>query len=599
MLPNKLHNFNRAEFEDTCRRKFFFDNAFDIYGGVAGLYDYGPVLCAIKNNFIQEWRRHFILEENMCEIECTCVTPEEVFHHSGHIARFNDVMIKDDKTGECFRLDKHLESVFEEMVENKKTDPVQLPILKQLLIDVGSMNIEQLKQVVEKYNVKSPKGNPLSEPFPFNLMFKNAIGPDGNKVGYLRPELAQGIFMNFKRLMDTNNAKQIPFAIASIGQAFRNEIAPRNSLLRVREFTLAEIEHFVDPNNKSHSKFNTIKDIGIFAWKRELQAEGKEPVLSTIGELVANKTIDNETLGYFIGRTQLFLQNIGVKYVRFRQHRKDEMAHYAQDCWDAECLTSYGWVECVGIADRSAYDLTQHSNGSKTELCVREDLEKPIFVQKKKIVADRELIKKTFDKDAGRIINYLEKVLNPNSIEYSDLNIELGGNKYDILQNMYDIVTEGEKQTYRKYIPNVIEPSFGIGRILYSCLEQNYFVRNGEEKRAGFSIGPNLAYRQVAVISVIQNEKFEPIIKKICTDLNKLHVTFYTDDSKVAIGKKYARIDEIGIPYCITCDSENDGCVTLRERDSMKQVRIKIEKVVNIVNDLCIDKIDFEQLSMK
>lgn len=178
MLPQKLQNFNRAEFEDTCKRKFFFDNAFDLYGGVAGLYDYGPVLCAIKNNFIQEWRRHFIIEENMCEIECTCVTPEEVFIHSGHVARFNDVMCKDTKTGECFRLDKHLENVLEEMLsklqqpseangklqqsneasDNKNTDQNTISELKQLLIDVGSMKLEALKEVVEKYNVKSPKG---------------------------------------------------------------------------------------------------------------------------------------------------------------------------------------------------------------------------------------------------------------------------------------------------------------------------------------------------------------------------------------------------------------------------------------------------------
>ena len=154
MLPNKLENFNRSEFEDTCKRKFFFDSSFDIYGGVAGLYDYGPVLCTIKNNFIQLWRRHFILEENMSEIECTCITPEEVFINSGHVERFNDIMCRDTKTGECFRLDKYLETVLESAQSIQSS-----PELKQLLIDVGSMNIEQLKNVVLKYNIKSPKGN--------------------------------------------------------------------------------------------------------------------------------------------------------------------------------------------------------------------------------------------------------------------------------------------------------------------------------------------------------------------------------------------------------------------------------------------------------
>jgi glycyl-tRNA synthetase len=590
-MLHKLPKFNRAEFEDTCRRKFFFDNSFDLYGGVSGLYDYGPVLCTIKNNFIQEWRKHFILEENMCEIECTCVTPEEVFIHSGHVARFNDVMCRDTKTGECFRLDKHLEDVLENII-NESTDPLVLYELKQLLIDVGSMNIDGLKHVINKYNIKSPKGNELSNPFPFNLMFKNSIGPDGAKVGYLRPELAQGIFMNFKRMMDTYNAKQIPFAIASIGQAFRNEIAPRNSLLRVREFTLAEIEHFVDPNNKTHSNFDSVKNVFILAWDRDLQSTGTDPSFLTIGKLVENKTIDNETLGYFIGRTQMFLTNIGVKYVRFRQHRKDEMAHYAQDCWDAECLTSYGWVECVGIADRSAYDLTQHSNGSGKELFVREELKIPIIVEKKILVPNHKLIKETFNKYAGRIINDIKKVDVNSETLISGINLyysEKDGSTthFHVTTDMYNIITEQTRETYRKYIPNVIEPSFGIGRILYSCLEQNYFVRNEEEKRAVFSILPILAYRHVGVLNLTQNEILKPISKKICDDLGKHHMTYYTDDSNVSIGKKYARIDEIGIPYCITCDFENDGRVTLRERDSTKQIRIDINIIAQVVEDLC------------
>lgn len=600
MLPNKLPNFNRIEFTETCKRKFLFDNSFDLYGGTAGLFDYGPVLCAIKNNFIQEWRRHFILEENMFEIETTCLTPEEVFINSGHVEKFNDVMCKDIKTGECFRLDKLIENYLEDMIEkNKNTSNIeQQNILKQLLINVGSMNIEKLKEVVNNYKIKSPSGNELGEPYPFNLMFSNKIGPDGNKLGYLRPELAQGIFLNYKRLIDTFYAKEIPFAIASIGQAFRNEIAPRHGLLRVREFTLAEIEYFIDPENKSHPKFDQIKNISIFAWNKELQETGKNHVLVTIGELVDKKIIDNETLGYFIGRTQIFLQGIGIKYVRFRQHRKDEMAHYAQDCWDAECLTSHGWIECVGLADRSAYDLIQHSKGTKENLSFTKTLEKPIFVEKKKIVANKSLIKNEFEKNAGRLIHHLEKVLDPTKTNYQDLEIKFDNfdQIFHIKRNMFDIVTEGEVIKTREYIPNVIEPSFGVGRILYSLLEQNYYVRNAEEKRSVFSITTKLAYRQVAVVSVIHNEKFKNEILKICNDLKKRNISVYTDDSKVSIGKKYARMDEIGIPFCITCDSEGDNKVTIRERDSMKQIRVSINKIYNIIFNLCNNLIFWNEL---
>jgi glycyl-tRNA synthetase len=428
MLPNKL-NINRKEFEDTCKRKFIFDAAFDIYGGTSGLYDYGPILCTMKNNFLQNWRRHFVVEDNLCEIECTCVTPEEIFINSGHVAKFNDIMCKDVCTGECIRLDKHIEQFLEQSIyrmehandpdkfinpndarwESNYVDYDLLRTMKQLLIDVGSMNIEQLSGLIKRFNIKSPNGNDLSEPFPFNLMFKNNIGPDSNKTGYLRPELAQGIFMNFKRILDTYNAKQIPFGIASIGQAFRNEIAPRNSLLRVREFTLAEIEYFVDPNNKNHPKFNDIMNVKIYAWNRNSQTSGNKPEQKTIGELVNAGIINNQTLGFYIAKTQQFLENIGMKYIRFRQHRSDEMAHYACDCWDAECLSSYGWIECVGIADRSAYDLTCHSNGSKKDLSVREELKEPIFITKRKAIINDKLIKEKYGKEAGKIINYLKK----------------------------------------------------------------------------------------------------------------------------------------------------------------------------------------------
>jgi glycyl-tRNA synthetase len=595
MLPTKLPNFNRDEFEDTCKRKFFYGPSFEIYQGVAGLYDYGPILCAIKNNFLQEWRRHFIIEENMCEIECTCLTPEEVFIHSGHVARFNDVMCRDMKTGECFRLDKLLEGVLEGILENAPEDRV----IRQLLIDVGSMTIPALTDVVNTYNVKSPQGNELSEPFPFNLMFNNTIGPDGTKKGYLRPELAQGIFMNFKRILDTYNAKSIPFAIASIGQAFRNEIAPRNSLLRVREFTLAEIEHFVDPNNKNHPKFDSVVDVTIYAWDRNLQARGAEPLLRKISDLVLDGIIDNQTLGYFIGRTQMFLQTVGIKYARFRQHRSDEMAHYAQDCWDCECLTSYGWVECVGIADRSAYDLTQHSGGSGKDLCMREILEVPIMVPKLRVWAKKDELKRKFSNWAGRINakldkkNYHDLVKKDGGLIVLQIEEKGGLKEFEIGPEFYDVVAEEEKQTFRTYIPNVIEPSFGVGRILYACLEQNYSVRNGEEKRSVLSIRPNIAFRHVGVMALIQNERFDPLIKKICDSLSKRHLTFYTDSSKVTIGKKYARLDEMGIGFCITADFEDDGKVTLRERDTTLQVRVSVDCVAELVEKLCRGDIQF------
>lgn len=179
-------------------------------------------------------------------------------------------------------------------------------------------------------------------------MFDTAIGPEGDKKGYLRPETAQGQFLNFSKLLEFNNAK-MPFASASIGKSFRNEISPRSGLLRVREFLMAEIEHFVDPKAKAHRRFREVEQVQCRFLPKGVQQEGKTEVTEvTIGHAVKSGMVDNETLGYFLVRIWLFLQKIGcdMSRVRFRQHMNNEMAHYATDCWDAEIHTSYVLPNC-------------------------------------------------------------------------------------------------------------------------------------------------------------------------------------------------------------------------------------------------------------
>jgi glycyl-tRNA synthetase len=578
-----MHSFNSSAFKDTCVRRFFFDRSFDIYGGVAGLYDYGPVMCSINNNFLSEWR-HFFIRDNINEIETTAMTPEAVFVSSGHVEKFNDIMCKDVVTGECLRVDKYLETVFEALYAKTPTAEY-----KQLIIDLGSMKLDALKEVIDRYQIKSPEGNDLSKPFPVNLMFQTQIGMDTTKIGYLRPELAQGIFMNYKRALDTHTAKGIPFGLASIGRSFRNEIAPRNSLLRVREFTLAEIEYFIDPQNKYHHKYDTIKDITILAWNRSYQELGLEPEITKIVDLVDQKIIDNQVLAYFMGKTLLFLNTMGLKYLRFRQHRVDEMAHYAQDCWDVECLTSYGWIECVGIADRSTYDLGCHIKGTHQKLYAYRPLQTSITIQKTKVIPNKSLIGKTFTSEAPLIIKTLEQCkMPPTTLTVNDKD-------YKITPEMYNVQTIEKVKTKEKYIPNVIEPSFGVGRLLFACLEQNYWLRS-DNKRAVISLGPRLAYKQVAVVSISTNEAFDLRIDNICDELQRRHVSYYTDNSKISIGKKYARMDEIGVPFCLTLDFEEDQAITVRERDNMKQVRIPMTKIYQVMVDLCCGMMSFEEL---
>lgn len=217
-----------------------------------------------------------------------------------------------------------------------------------------------------------------------------------------------GIFLAFKRLYDFNN-KRLPFAGAQIGMAYRNEISPRNGLLRVREFQMAEIEHFIDPQDKSCKHFESVKDVAVPLLPAASQLSGTPPVKMTIGDAVAQGVVDNETLGYFLGRIYLFLRMVGADdtKLRFRQHMKNEMAHYACECWDAELLTSYGWVECVGCADRSAYDLTAHTKGSGQTIEASVTLQTPVEEDVVEVVPDKKKMGPKFKKAAGAIMQHL------------------------------------------------------------------------------------------------------------------------------------------------------------------------------------------------
>lgn len=600
-LPSKLTGFTRGEFEDTCRRRFFYSLAFEPYGGTAGLYDLGPSMCAMKHNMLAFWRQHFVLEESMCEVDCTCLTPEEVFKVSGHVTRFNDVMVRDVVTGECIRADKLIEEWAETQLAADKLPAPRREALLHILHDAGGMNPQQIAECIKENQIVSPKSNALSDPFPFNLMFASKIGPEGDRVGYFRPELAQGIILNFKRLMDSGNAQRMPFAAASIGTAFRNEIAPRAALIRVREFTLAEIEHFLNPNEKNHPKFQSVADVEIWAWPRELQATNQEPVRMTIGNAVKDNTIDNESLGYFIGRVALFLRQIGVKHLRFRQHQSTEMAHYAQDCWDAELLTSYGWIECVGIADRSAYDLTQHSRGSKKDLSAREEYAEPRMERQLQRTLGKGPLGKTFGKRSGEVIAYLTEASEQECQRIragfeagSDVEITLpAGDTVKITSAMVQFAEKDVKVSGRNYTPSVIEPSFGVGRILYCLLEQSYWIRRDgdgdakNDKRAVFALSPLLAPQKVALLPLMMKPELVEKVNRIRSALLTVGISVRVDDSGVTIGKKYARVDELGIPFAITCDFETDGSVTLRERDSAKQVRVPIDDIPAVISELC------------
>ncbi|RZB39530.1 glycine--tRNA ligase [Asbolus verrucosus] len=611
LAPN-IVTFDRAKMEDLLKRRFFFDQSFAIYGGITGQFDFGPMGCAFKANLLQAWRQFFVLEEQMLEVDCSILTPEPVLKASGHVDRFADLMVKDVGTGECFRLDHLIKAHLEKIAADKKTTDDVKTDCQDIIIKLDGMNKAEMAAVMQKYNMKSPlTGNELTEPIEFNLMFGTQIGPSGLIKGFLRPETAQGIFVNFKRLLEFNQGR-LPFAAAQIGNAFRNEISPRSGLIRVREFTMAEIEHFCDPSDKSHPKFDGVRDTELLLYSACSQMDGKPAEKATIGEAVDKRLVANPTLGYFMARIQQFLVKCGVdpKRLRFRQHMANEMAHYAQDCWDAECLTSYGWIECVGCADRSAFDLTQHTQATGVRLAAEKKLSEPKTVDVIEAAPNKGVLGKTFKKDAKLITDSLAK-LREKDLEEFERSLEANGaydlvvedaKKFTLTKEMVAVKRYQKTVHVEEIIPSVIEPSFGVGRVMYAIFEHNFKMRENDEQRTYLSLPASIAPLKCCVLPLSSNAEFVPFVKTLSAALTRVDVSHKVDDSSGSIGRRYARTDEIAIPYGITIDFDTlkePHSVTLRERDSMAQVRIPVDDIAQVLHNLAYSKQTWSNVESK
>ncbi|KIW07831.1 glycine-tRNA ligase [Verruconis gallopava] len=630
---------DRAELDRVLRASLFYTqvgciglaeghcSSFDIYGGVSGFYDYGPPGCSLQAKIVDLWRKHFVLEENMLEVDCPMITPHEVLQTSGHVDRFCDWMVKDPKNGDILRADHLVEQVLEARLngnrlaraeaivekddpkkkkkkggalEAVKLDDAVVQEYEEVLAKIDNYDGPELGQLMEKYDIRNPASGERTEaPVQFNLMFQIPnIGPSSQLKGFLRPETAQGQFLNFAKLLEFNNGR-MPFASALIGKSFRNEIAPRAGLLRVREFLMAEIEHFVDPQGgKKHARFEEVRHIKLNLLNREVQLSGKTTVTPTpIGEAVKNGIVDNETLGYFLARIQLFAIKIGCdpNKMRFRQHMASEMAHYASDCWDLELQTSYGWIECVGCADRSAYDLTVHMKKTGQPLVAKERLPEPREVEYWAAEPDKKKVGMKFRKDAQPILAALDNLaddlkekmsLELKSNGKATIDVPgVGDGNVELTSDLLTIEKKKRVEHVRTYIPNVIEPSFGIGRILYALCEHVYWCRENDEARVVLSFPPIVAPTPVAVLPLSGNAEFKPLVARLSKALREQEVYNVVDDSSVSIGRRYSRQDQVGTPYAITVDFESvqKGTFTLRERDSTLQVRAPEAEIVDAV----------------
>ncbi|RLC59672.1 MAG: glycine--tRNA ligase [Chloroflexi bacterium] len=411
-----------------CKRRGFVFPSSEIYGGLASCWDYGPFGVELKRNIKDAWWKTIVQErDDVVGLETSIMMHPKIWEASGHIDRFTDPLV------ECKSC--HLRWRAEELGDEK-----------------------------------CPKcGGELTKPRMFNLMFKTFMGPveDEASTIYLRPETAQGMFVNFENAV-TISRKKLPLGIAQIGKSFRNEITPGNFVFRTREFEHMEMEYFVKPGD------------------------------------------DKQWFDYWVKERFNWYIDLGIKKenLRLRQHGKEELAHYAKDCYDIEYLFPMGWAELEGIANRGDYDLTQHAKFSGKDLSFH-------------------------DNESGQ-----------------------------------------------HYIPYIIEPSAGVERSFLAFLIDSYREEIVEgEKRVVLSLHPSLTPIKVAVLPLSRNEKLTPLAKEIYGQLRSSFITYY-DDSQ-SIGRRYRRQDEIGSLFCVTIDFESleDHQVTIRDRDSLAQIRVPIEEL--------------------
>ena len=436
-----------------AKRRGFIWQGSEVYGGMRGTWDYGPLGLALKRKIMNEWWEFFVENrEDMFGVDAAIIMNPKVWKASGHAATFADPLVEDLKTGERYRAD-HL--------------------LKDAGIEAEGLSNEKITEIIREKGLKSPKGNDLSDVRSFNMMFQTNVGAvvNENSVAYLRPETAQGIFTNYKNVVDAFYPS-LPFGLAQQGKAFRNEISPRDFVFRSREFEQMEIEYFVKPEN----------------WESEF-----EKLLQLVREFLTEK------MG--LPKESLFELEVPA----------EDRAHYSKRTVDFEFNYPIGKEELMGIAYRTDFDLGNIQRAS------------------------------------GK------------SMEYTD------------------------KQTREKFIPHVIEPSFGVERLLMAVLSNAYTEVESEGKtRTYLALPENLAPTKIIVAPLLKNkEVLVEKAKEVYSELRKKYKNVEFDLSG-KVGKVYAKADEIGVPKVVVIDFETvdgDGLVSVRNRDDASQIRVKSSEI--------------------
>lgn len=546
------------------RRRGIILPAFEIYGGVSGLIDYGPVGASIRRRVVQSWVDHWLSHGDIVEIDSPTVTPETVLIASGHVGEFNDLMTECKSCNSIFRADHLVEE--------------QYP-------NADSLSAEEIDKLLENgANCPNCSENTWTPAKPMNLMFSTKIGAmSAGRTAYMRPETAQGMFMLFPALY-RHFRQKLPFGAIQTGKGYRNEISPRQGMIRLREFNMAELEYFIDPEKPPADDLNRRTEIVLLVPDPDGPHSGETRM--GFGAALDSGIVRHPTVAWFLARTWDFLVNVGIdpERIRFRQHASTEMAHYAEDCWDCEIYGEHGWIECVGIANRTCHDLLSHEKKSNSKgLRAWRQFSVPRSQKIDRLTAIGSVIGPYFRGEAGLVTSALEEL--SDIPEFFPFKLTLSnGNVVSIDENMVERRKEVVNVSGEWFTPHVIEPAFGIDRIIWHILDHSYQESKKEGEDYTFLRLPEgISSVDCVVLPLFDKDGMGELAKEITKAINSLPHRSAEMDSSKSIGRRYARADEIGVPWALTIDhtSLEDGSVTIRRRDDQVQVRAFVDEIIS------------------